>query len=149
MAQTFTALLPKLLTVLAVHALTVHVATTPSRASSAGCVFVIRNAIVEGGRQTTCLLAVDGVPSPGGVVESRGTMTFDLPRGRIRTRVTSVLRFRSDGVHARQTVRGVVVGGTGAFAGMRGTVSGTAAVADRASGLGRVVGTYSFSLAHG
>jgi hypothetical protein len=141
-------LLVKLLVLVAAHAtLTLHVATTPTRSSSPGCVFVIRNPLVERGRQTTCLRSVVGVPGPGGVIRSAGTMSFDLPNGTIRARVSSVLRFRADGVHARQTVRGVVVGGTRAFAHVRGSVVGTAEVVDRATALGRVVGTYTFDLA--
>lgn len=54
-------------------------------------------------------------------------------------------RFRTDGVHARQTVRGVVLDGTRRYRVARSiTESGT--VVDRAAGLGRVDLRYRLSL---
>jgi hypothetical protein len=119
-------------------ALTLHVRATPARSSSARCAFVIVAPVVGGGRQTTCLTSVDGFPGPGAVIRSRGTMTFRLARGTIRARVSVVQRFRGDGVHARQTLTGTVVGGTRRYARARGTVSGGGSVVDRRDGLGRV-----------
>jgi hypothetical protein len=52
--------------------------------------------------------------------------------------VSVVQRFRGDGVHARQTLTGTVVGGTRRYARARGTVSGGGSVVDRRDGLGRV-----------
>lgn len=121
-----------------VASLTLHVHATPTRSSSARCAFVIVAPVVEGGRQTTCLTSVAGFPGPRSVIRSRGTMTFRLARGTIRARVAVVQRFRTDGVHARQTLTGVVTGGTGRYASARGTISGGGSVVDRRAGLGRV-----------
>jgi hypothetical protein len=122
-------------------ALTLHVHATPTR-SSARCAFVIVAPVVEGGRGTTCLTSVDGFPAPRSVIRSRGTMTFRLARGTIRARVAVVQRFRADGAHARQKVTGTVTGGTGRYAGARGTISGGGSVVDRRDGLGRVSLSY-------
>jgi hypothetical protein len=65
-------------------------------------------------------------------------MAFVLPNGAIRTRVSIRQQFARDGVHAHQTLRGSIVGGTGIFRQARGTVSGTGTVVDRALSLGPV-----------
>ena len=137
----------KLIALLVAHlSLTVHVATTPTRASTSGCLFLIKNRVVEGGRQTTCLRTVDGVPYPGSVVKSRGTMAFTLEHGTIAARVLSVLRFGHDGVHAAQRVTGTVTGGSGAYRGVRGSLSARGTVVDRRARIGRVSVAYTFVL---
>jgi hypothetical protein len=122
--------------------ITVHVATVPTRTSSPHCLFLIQNRLVEGGRQTTCLRAIRGVPYAKSVVTSRGTMSFRLARGTITASVTSVLRFGSDGIHASQRVTGIITGGTRAYRGARGSLSGRGTVVDRAAALGRVQVAY-------
>jgi hypothetical protein len=126
--------------------LTLHVLTTPRRTVSSGCVFVITNPVVEGGHQTTCLTKVVGFPSAGGVIRSRGRMTFSVLGGAIRANVAIVLRFGADGLHARQTIRGTIVTGTQAYRGARGSLTGDGAVTDGASGLGPVRLVYRFRL---
>jgi hypothetical protein len=115
-----------------------QVDTTPTRRSADGCAFLIHAALVNGGTQTTCISSLDGVPGPGVVMHSNGTMTFGLRNGSIRTRVRITQRFGPDGAHAHQTVRGSIVGGTRAYAAARGTISGRGTLIDRASGLGPV-----------
>jgi hypothetical protein len=73
-------------------------------------------------------------------------MTFVLVAGSIRTRVLITQRFTADGVHARQTLQGTIVGGTGAYRRARGMISGGGAVVDRSSGLGPVDLRYTLSL---
>lgn len=65
-------------------------------------------------------------------------MAFVLPHGTIRTRVSITQRFGGDGAHARQTLRGSIVGGTGAYRQARGSVTGTGTVVDRALSFGPV-----------
>jgi hypothetical protein len=65
-------------------------------------------------------------------------MAFALPKGTIRTRVSIIQRFARDGVHANQTLRGSIMGGTGIYRHARGTVSGTGTVVDRALSLGPI-----------
>jgi hypothetical protein len=65
-------------------------------------------------------------------------MTFALSGGAIRTRVQITQRFRADGVHARQSLRGDIVGGTRVYKHARGTLAGGGSVIDRRAGLGRV-----------
>lgn len=125
-------------------ALTVHVRSTPVRTSAPKCVFLIRNAVVEGGTQTTCLRSVQGVPYAGSVVRSTGTMTFALGQGVLRVKITSVLHFGRDGIHASQQVAGTITEGSGAYRGARGSLTGSGTVVDGASGLGRVAATYRF-----
>lgn len=127
-----------LLAVALQHALVVRVDAVPTRTSSASCGFVIKAPVRGGGRQTTCLTQVVGYPGPGAVVRSRGRMTFALPRGSITARVAIVQRFASDGIHARQTLRGTIVAGTRRYRGVRGTISGGGTVVDRRNRLGRV-----------
>jgi hypothetical protein len=133
-------------TLVAQVALTVHVRVIPTRSSSPKCLFVIRNPIVEGGTQTTCLRTVEGVPYAGAIVRSSGTMTFALRRGVLRAKVTSTLSFGRDGTHASQQVAGTLTGGSGAYEGARGTVTASGSVVDRASGLGPVAVTYRFAI---
>jgi hypothetical protein len=126
----------------AAAALTLHVRGNPRRTTRPGCVFVIANPLVEGGSQTTCLTSVDGFPQPDGVIRSKAKMTFALKRGTIRVAATIVMRFGADGVHARQTVSGRIVGGTRAYRGARGTIAGGGTVADHRTSLGPVSLTY-------
>ena len=129
--------------------LTLHLASTPTRTSSSNCAFLITNRLVEGGRQTTCLKSVGGFPSPHAKLKSSGTMVFVLKGGSLHARFSSILAFAGDGVHARQTVRGSVTGGTGRYRGCRGTVAATGTVVDRPTALGPVRATYRLTLARG
>ncbi|HET7045030.1 MAG TPA: hypothetical protein VFI37_09295 [Gaiellaceae bacterium] len=115
--------------------LTVRVEGTAARRSTSACLFSIRANVAGGGRQTTCLTRVDGYPGPKASMHSRGRMTFALPHGTLRARVQIVQRFRADGAHAKQTVSGTITGGSGRYAGARGTIRGGGAVVDSRSGL--------------
>jgi hypothetical protein len=121
----------------------------PERGSAPGCVFVIHASVVGGGTQTTCLTEIHGTPGPNVVMHSAGRMTFDLPRGRIDTRVRITQRFGRDGVRARQTTTGTIAGGSAAYAGVAGTIEGGGTVADRFTGIGPVDLTYTFTLRGG
>lgn len=123
-----------------------HVAGTPSRRSGGQCVFVIQAPLVGGGRQHTCLTKIDGFPGPRARMRSKGRMSFVLPGGSIEARVDVTQRFAADGMHARQTLSGSVIRGTGRFRGRRGTIRGGGTVVDRRSALGRVDLHYTLSL---
>jgi hypothetical protein len=127
--------------------LLLRVDAVPSRRSTSACIFAIRAPLVGGGTQTTCLTSIDGVPAPSATMHSRGTMAFALRGGLLRAQVRITQRFAADGVHARQTVSGRVSGGSGRFAGTRGTISGGGSVVDRRGGLGRVDLRYTIALA--
>jgi hypothetical protein len=116
-------------------ALTLHVAGTPTRTTTARCRLVIVARVVEGGRQRVCLTEIDGFPAPNVTMRSRGTMTFALRNGTIRARVRITQRFRSDGRHAAQTTTGTIVGGTGRYAHARGMLTGSGTVVDTATRL--------------
>ena len=116
-------------------ALTLHVAGSPTRTATARCQLVIVARVVEGGRQRVCLTEIDGFPARNVTMHSRGTMSFALRNGTIRTRVRITQRFRRDGRHAAQTTRGTIVGGTGRYRHARGTVSGSGTVVDTATRL--------------
>jgi hypothetical protein len=68
-------------------------------------------------------------------MHSRGTMTFALRAGTIRARVRITQRFRRDGRHAAQATAGTIVGGTGRYRHVRGTVTGSGSVVDTATRL--------------
>jgi hypothetical protein len=119
-------------------ALTLHVAGTPTRTTTARCRLVIVARVVEGGRQRVCLTEIDGFPAPNVTMRSRGTMTFALRNGTIRARVRVTQRFRRDGRHAAQTTTGTIVGGTGRYAHARGTLTGSGTVVDTATRLKEV-----------
>jgi hypothetical protein len=119
-------------------ALTLHVAGSPTRTATARCQLVIVARVVEGGRQRVCLTEIDGFPAPNVTMHSRGTMTFALRTGTIRMRVRITQRFRPDGRHARQTTTGTIVGGTGRYRHVRGTVTGSGTVVDTATRLSGV-----------
>jgi hypothetical protein len=116
----------------------VRVAGIPTRRATEACLFLIRARIIGGGKQTTCLRKIDGFPDPRATIRSQGSMAFALPKGTIRTRVSIVQHFARDGVHAHQTLRGSIMGGTGIYRKARGTVSGTGTVIDRALSLGPI-----------
>lgn len=78
-------------------------------------------------------------------MHSRAVMTFVLVAGSIRTDVLITQEFTADGVHARQTLRGTIAGGTGVYRRAHGSING-GAVIDRSSGLGPVVLRYTLSL---
>ena len=73
-------------------------------------------------------------------------MAFALSDGTIRMRVSITQRFARDGVHAHQTLRGSITGGTGIYRQVRGTVSGSGTVIDRALSLGPVNLRYALAL---
>ena len=77
-----------------------------------------------GGSSLYCLKSFTGRPGPGATVTDAGTIVFTLPRGTITARVKVVQRFATDGKHATQTLTGSVVGGTLAYQGARGAISG-------------------------
>jgi hypothetical protein len=105
--------------------LTIRVSGPASSRSTARCFLLIRGRVVGGGSETYCLRTFTGRPGPNAVVQDRGTMTFSLPRrGTLRTRVRIVQTFAADGRHARQSLTGTVVGGSGGFRGARGTIRG-------------------------
>jgi hypothetical protein len=108
--------------------------------------FLIRARIVDGGTKTTCLTRIDGLPGPRATIRSEGSMTFALRRGTIRTRVRITQRFATDGVNARQSLRGSIRGGTGRYQRARGTISGGGTVVDRRTGLGPVSLRYVLSI---
>lgn len=117
---------------------TVRVAGIPTRQATEACLLFIRARIVGGGTQTSCLRKIDGFPDPGATIRSRGSMAFVLPDGTIRTRVSITQQFARDGVHAHQTLRGSITGGTGIYRDARGTVNGAGTVIDRPLSLGPV-----------
>jgi hypothetical protein len=125
---------------------TVRVAGIPTRRATEACLLFIRARIVGGGTQTTCLRKIDGFPDAGATTRSQGSMTFVLPDGTIRTRVSIVQQFARDGVHAHQTLRGSITGGTGIYRHARGMVRGTGTVIDRTLSLGPVALRYSLVL---
>jgi hypothetical protein len=119
---------------------------TPARRSTARCRFVVEARVVEGGRQRVCLTQIDGFPAPNATMHSRGTMTFALRDGTIRTRVRVTQRFRGDGRHAKQATTGTILGGSGRYRHARGSVTGSGTVVDTAGGLGDVRLTYRLRL---
>lgn len=115
--------------------LTLHVTGAATRTTPSTCGFLIAARVVEGGTQVTCLTSVRGYPAPGATIRSSGTMTFRLPRGTIRARVAVVQRFAANGSTARQTLTGTITGGTRAYRGARGTITGGGTVVDTATSL--------------
>jgi hypothetical protein len=108
----------------AVVPLAIHLVGRATSTSSAGCFLRIAGKVEGGGSSVYCLRSFTGRPGPGATVHDSGTMTFTLPRGTITARVKVVQRFRRDGIHATQTLSGSVVGGTRAYRGARGAISG-------------------------
>jgi hypothetical protein len=106
------------------------------------CVFVIRAAVREGGRQSTCLTSVQGFPRSNGRILSKGFMTFNLKRGTIRAEVSLSMRFLGDGEHAQQTLRGTLTEGTGRYSHARGTITGTGSLIDTSRWLSHLKLTY-------
>ena len=104
--------------------LTVHVHGGSTQIISSSCFLKLKQRIVGGGAVIYCLKTFNGEPGPNAVVRDSGQMTFTLFVGAIRTNVSIVQRFSSDGAHARQTLTGKITGGTKRYAGARGTVSG-------------------------
>lgn len=90
---------------------------------SSACFLLLRSKL-EQGSVSYCLEKFHGEPGPNATVRDSGTMTFTLPAGTIRARVSIVQRFGADGIHARQTLRGTLVGGTGRYARISGTIAG-------------------------
>jgi hypothetical protein len=105
--------------------LAIRVSGPASSRSTARCFLLIRGRVVGGGSEAYCLQTFSGRPGPNAVVQDRGTMTFSLPRrGTLRTAVRIVQTFAADGRHARQSLTGTVVGGSGTFRRARGTIRG-------------------------
>lgn len=75
------------------------------------CFLLIRQHVAGGGTSTYCLEAYSGRPGPNATLEDRGVMTFALPNRTIRAHVHIDARFRADGRHATQTLRGRVARG--------------------------------------
>ena len=92
--------------------------------SSESCFLNLTARVADGGTMRYCLKTFSGEPGPNAVVHDRGTMTFELPEGTLRAAVRTVQRFEPDGRHARQSLFGTILGGTGRFEGDAGTISG-------------------------
>jgi hypothetical protein len=84
------------------------------------------------------LTTIDGFPAPNATMHSVGRIRFSWPAGSIDTRVRITQVFAADGAHARQTLTGRIVAGTGRYRGRRGTLASSGSVVDRRRGLGRV-----------
>jgi hypothetical protein len=104
--------------------LDLRVVGTSSSLSSPHCAFFLRSRLAGGGSMTYCLERFRGAPGPNATVHDSGRMRFQLGRGIVAARVRVVMRFAGDGTHARQALNGRIVGGTGDFAGARGTITG-------------------------
>ena len=89
----------------------VHVTGAAAGHHTSACFLSLRSHVVGGGTMTYCLKTYSGAPGPGAVVRDHGVVTFRLPRRMIRARVLVVQRFAADGKHARQELRGRVIGG--------------------------------------
>ena len=122
--------------------LTLHVTGNATRTTSSHCGFVITAHVVEGGTQVTCLTSVRGYPAPGATIHSAGTMTFRSKGGTIRSRISVTQRFAANGSTARQTLTGRIVGGTRAYRGVRGTITGGGTVVDTETRLSHLRLTY-------
>jgi hypothetical protein len=109
---------------------TLHVVGPVTRTSQGSCLFALRAAVREGGTQRTCLTAIDGFPAPNATMHSKGTMAFARDGGALVFRVRVTQRFAADGAHARQAVDGTLVGGSGRYAGARGSIRGGGTVVD-------------------
>jgi hypothetical protein len=104
----------------------VHVTGTAVGHNTNMCFLRLDQHVDRGGRLTYCLEEFRGAPGPNATVHDRGVMTFFLPHRTIRAHVSIVQRFEPDGKHARQTLRGTVVGG--------GTISGGGTVVEDTPG---------------
>jgi hypothetical protein len=91
--------------------LIVHVAGPATGHNTRACFLSFRSRITGGGTMTYCLQSYSGEPRPHATVRDRGVMTFRLPHRTIRARVLVVQRFGADGKHARQQLKGTVIGG--------------------------------------
>jgi hypothetical protein len=105
-----------------------------SRMLTRDCFLLLHGHVEGGGDETYCLQTAKGKPGPRALLRDTGLLTFALPAGSIRMRVRIAARFAADGVHARQTLRGTVVGGSGRFRGSRGTVVGGGRLVERPPG---------------
>jgi hypothetical protein len=112
----------------------VHATGAATERSTAVCFLLLTQRVVGGGRMSYCLERFTGEPGPSAVVHDSGVMTFALSRGTVRARVAIVQRFERDGAHARQTLTGTLIGGTGSFRGARGTIAGGGTDVERPPG---------------
>jgi hypothetical protein len=95
-----------------------------SSASSASCFLRLTSQIEGGGTMTYCLEKFTGEPGPNDAVKSSGTLTLAFPEGEIHSSVRVVQTFEADGKHADQELTGNLTGGTGDYAGVKGTIAG-------------------------
>jgi hypothetical protein len=89
----------------------VHVTGPAVGHHTPACFLSLRSRVAGGGSMTYCLKMYTGMPGPNAIVRDRGMLTLRLPQRTIRARVLVIQRFAADGMHARQTLRGTVVGG--------------------------------------
>jgi hypothetical protein len=102
----------------------VHLVGSASSTSTVGCFLRIAGKVEGGGSSLYCLTSFTGRPGPAATVIDSGTMIFTLPKGTITAQVKVVQRFARDGRHATQRLTGTVLGGTLAYQGARGAISG-------------------------
>ena len=78
------------------------------------------------GTATLCVLRASKLDRPGGgvTVTERIREMDAFKGGWLATAQTQIYRVAADGVRGRVTLSGVVAGGTGRFAGARGTITG-------------------------
>jgi hypothetical protein len=110
--------------VAAIASLVVHVTGPAVGSHTANCFLRLPAHVAGGGSMVYCLKTYDGMPGPEAILRDAGVMTFSLPRGSFTARVSVVMRFAADGKHARQTLHGRIIGGTGAYAHATGTIAG-------------------------
>ena len=96
--------------------LVVHIRGSSTSASTTRCFLLIRQHVAGGGTASYCLETYSGRPGPNATLKDQGVITFSLPHRTVRARVHIVATFAADGRHAKQTLRGTVIGG-GSIAG--------------------------------
>ena len=106
--------------------LVVKVRGTSTSLLSTSCFIKIRQHVVGGGTETYCLKSFHGEPGPNATVRDSGVMTFALKGRTIRANVQILEKFAADGAHARQSLKGKVVGG--------GTVAGGGPLVEKPPG---------------
>ncbi len=81
-----------------------------------------------------CLEEFTGAPGRDALVKDSGVLSFALAEGTLRTRVHISEKFAADGRHARQTLTGTIIGGTGDYSGAHGTIEGGGTVDEHPPG---------------